>query len=436
MKGKDNPIKINDAFSQLVKQKLENLRVPVADDVWEGIEQQLMPQKKRRVAVWYLIAGGLAAGLALMLLIYPFNNQESNPGIAKRATIQHTKSNPKGATSKKQVLLSESKSKVEKVHTIISPKSKIEAEQLSEKIKSFTQSLNSEKTSFGLNGLNTAIDKKQNVENDPGTIKTETQFAVNDIIAENQTETVPIINSLPDLSDYPKDSVNEPEKRKKKNWLLAAAIGAGNNSSLTSPSGGGLVQSGYSASNDLINSDIKTSFANVLNVDDYTDIQHLPPVSFGALAAIPLNTRWSLESGLVYTYMESKFKKTTNPVYLGNLKLHYLGIPLNLRAKIWKTNDWNVYVAFGSMIEKGIRSVYTQDIDYGWSVYHTRVYSGIDGFQWSFNTGFGVNYLIQKKMSLFFEPKISYYFKNNQPMSSRTAQPFIIGLNGGIRFEL
>ena len=210
MKGKDNPIKINDAFSQLVKQKLENLRVPVADDVWEGIEQQLMPQKKRRVAVWYLIAGGLAAGLALMLLIYPFNNQESNPGIAKRATIQHTKSNPKGATSKKQVLLSESKSKVEKVHTIISPKSKIEAEQLSEKIKSFTQSLNSEKTSFGLNGLNTAIDKKQNVENDPGTIKTETQFAVNDIIAENQTETVPIINSLPDLSDYPKDSVNEP----------------------------------------------------------------------------------------------------------------------------------------------------------------------------------------------------------------------------------
>ena len=149
MKGKDNPIKINDAFSQMVKQKLENHQVPVADDVWEGIEQQLTPQRKRRVAVWYLIAGGVrcrtginAADFTRLLITNLIRS------LQNKKTIQHTELNPKAVTSGNPVLLSESKPKAEKVHTIISPKSKIEAEQLSEKIKSFTQSLNSEKTSF------------------------------------------------------------------------------------------------------------------------------------------------------------------------------------------------------------------------------------------------------------------------------------------------
>ncbi|MBP1664644.1 MAG: outer membrane protein beta-barrel domain, partial [Bacteroidetes bacterium] len=79
---------------------------------------------------------------------------------------------------------------------------------------------------------------------------------------------------------------------------------------------------------------------------------------------------------------------------------------------------------------------YKQDIDYTWSATQTKVYSRIEGLQWSLNTGLGVNYKIQKDLSLFFEPKMTFYLDNNQPMSARTENPLVIGLNGGLRIEL
>jgi len=61
--------------------------------------------------------------------------------------------------------------------------------------------------------------------------------------------------------------------------------------------------------------------------------------------------------------------------------------------------------------------------------------SNIEGIQWSVNGAVGVNYNIQRNFGIFFEPKISYFFDDNQPISARTAYPVVIGLMAGIRFQ-
>jgi len=72
---------------------------------------------------------------------------------------------------------------------------------------------------------------------------------------------------------------------------------------------------------------------------DYSEVTHLPPISFSIMAGFPLNKTWSIETGLMYTYMVSHFSKPGNVEYSGKLKLHYLGIPVRLKANVYQVID-------------------------------------------------------------------------------------------------
>jgi predicted porin len=87
------------------------------------------------------------------------------------------------------------------------------------------------------------------------------------------------------------------------------------------------------------------------------------------------------------------------------------------------------------MLEKGLLSHYSQNRYEGNVRINTVSDEKIDGLQWSLNTSFGVDYKLIKNYSIYLEPKVSYYLKNNQPMSARTENPLIIGFNAGIRYS-
>jgi len=86
-------------------------------------------------------------------------------------------------------------------------------------------------------------------------------------------------------------------------------------------------------------------------------------------------------------------------------------------------------------MEKGIRSVYVQNQFINNKSIMTTTSTNIDGIQWSVNGAVGTTYKIQQNIGLFFEPKISYYYKNNQPISARTEYPVVFGLSAGVRFQ-
>lgn len=169
--------------------------------------------------------------------------------------------------------------------------------------------------------------------------------------------------------------------------------------------------------------------------ENFSQVDCAPPLSFGITVRKHLNNRIALESGLVYTYLYTKLSQNRTISGRATLGLHYLGIPVNLVVNLWDNPNWNVYVSGGFMIEKGVRSVYHVEA-YSLDEQKSATYrSGIDGLQWSLNLSVGVSYRFYRDWSLYLEPRYSYYFDNNQPVSYRTENMTLIGVGAGVRFE-
>ena len=229
------------------------------------------------------------------------------------------------------------------------------------------------------------------------------------------------------------ETVKPEEKQQKHNnsLLLAAAFGSGGSASL-------------SGSNDMLFAEIgdrfmvnaETRYTQILTPNDFANKSFMEPVSFGLTIRKELNKNISFETGLMYTYLLSTFEENGFSHYDATLSLHYLGIPLNLIVPVWKNPKWEVYLSGGGMVEKGLRSVYIQNEYIGNQTITTDARTKIDGLQWSVNAALGGAYKIYRNIDLYFEPKFSYFFDNDQPLSARTDRPVVIGLTAGVRFRL
>ena len=167
-------------------------------------------------------------------------------------------------------------------------------------------------------------------------------------------------------------------------------------------------------------------------IEEITDVNTSVPVSFGITARKKINETIGIETGLLYTYLSSEFKIRGTEYSSGTLKLHYIGIPVNLIVNVWGKKLWSIYISGGGMVEKGLQSVYLKR---GYNINNSKEKNNIPGFQWSLNGSVGLSYNFYKYMSLYVEPSVSYYFDCNQPISKRTEVPFLFNLRTGIRYD-
>ena len=443
MSGTPKNIDEKDAFSQLIKEKLKNHQLPIDESIWKGIEQRMAPSRKRIIPLWYWISGSVAAVLALLFILKPFSDSELSPAMTEVKHIERimTDSTRQEITSQQPFVQATVPAAKEGIESYVENKS-----QSSRKIS--IQTLNTKKanTITAENRSNENVVAPTNVISDirgsqttakSGTNQKQTAgkpATENTTLQEKKTSTTTEISSLPDLSDYPEIPAETLKARKKQPVLIAAVVGLGG--TLISPVKDAPMFDSYMASPNLVKNEIATNYATVLNANDYSEAKHDPPLTVGVTLMKPLNRIFSLESGLVYTYLKSDYFRPGSTNYRGVLQLHYLGVPLNVRAKLIDQSKWDLYLSAGGMLEKGLRSIYVQEINYEQITTNTTVKSGIEGVQWSVNGALGVDYKIRKNLSLFIEPKLTYYLLNNQPRSARTEQPLTIGLNGGLRIEL
>jgi hypothetical protein len=110
-------------------------------------------------------------------------------------------------------------------------------------------------------------------------------------------------------------------------------------------------------------------------------------------------------------------------------------LPVRVVYDFLNNNKWSFYAAAGGMVEKGLWSVYVQNQNNPNSVITTTVSDKINGWQYSVNTSVGGAYNIYKNAAIYFEPKLSYYFDNNQPISIRTVTNVVVGFEGGLRYK-
>ena len=155
--------------------------------------------------------------------------------------------------------------------------------------------------------------------------------------------------------------------------------------------------------------------------DQITSIEHKQPISFGFSLRKDLAKGFSLETGLTYTYLASD-------VVLGNdaveteQKLHYLGIPLRVNWTFLDLKSFTLYVSAGGMVEKCI---------YGKLGNEKQT---VKPLQLSAMGAVGAQYNVSKKVGIYFEPGLSYYFDDGSTVQTiRKERPCTFTLQAGVR---
>jgi hypothetical protein len=401
-----------DKFEDVIKKKLRNYSLPVEDDSWREIEKRLEASPRKK-ALWPWISGvAVAASILLIWLIFPFNKQI----IYHETAVQlpdYEETITESVSEGENPLLVESPSvPVKPVYRRQSP------QERSEKIPVFPD--------FDVTEVE---EKLPEVEKEP-------------LIAENsgEKEMKQEEKTVKNFSLWEEDDLSGLPRKlsayKKKEKSLGLHAGSGSKL---------LAMNSNFNSSGAFSSDLRTGFisqnapsgleSEMLTPDDFTQITHYPPLSFGLTLRKELSNHLSVESGLVYSYLRSKFKNKF-PVQDAKLELHYLGIPVNLVANLFsgKYSKWNVYVSAGGMGEKGLLSHYVQNKYDGNLAITTFSDEKIDGMQWSVNAAIGIDYKVIKNYSIYLEPKMTYYLDNNQPYNARIEHPWMFGVNAGLRY--
>ena len=163
---------------------------------------------------------------------------------------------------------------------------------------------------------------------------------------------------------------------------------------------------------------------------------HHQPIRVGLSLRYAISPRWSLLTGINYSYLQSDFSSYNNRTSTDRKqKLHYIGIPVNLSYTLWQKKKFNLYLIAGAQAEKlvkGQTETTTTQHNQSTTSNTENVHENKPVF--STNTSLGVEYQLGKFIGLFAEPGVSYYFKNGSGIeSSYTEKPFNFNFNLGVR---
>jgi hypothetical protein len=388
-------------FDDVIKNKVENYSLPVDNNSWSEIEKRLNAKLRKRVLRISISGMAAAAAIAAVWLIIPFNNKQIiyYDTTAEQQVPYHEKGIKENVFEGKNDFFS--KPPVSKIKSVLSRKEK-----------------NDELTAVSdLSDYNVIV-------------QTNETCPVDSFEKEGKKELISLLEK-----NGEKTAIKHYIQKKKKSNSLSILAGSGsflamNNTSVPPYSSGLRVENISMKAPSYLREDM-------LTLSDFEEITHFLPLSFGVNFRKQISDYLFIESGLTYTYLYSKFKNKF-PKHDAKLELHYLGIPVNLVVPIYRNKyfKWNVYTSVGGMVEKGLMSHYRQN-EYGSEsgiAISTMSNEKIDGLQWSVHAVLGIDYKIVKNYSIYFEPEISYYLHNNQPVSARTEHPLIIGINAGVRY--
>ena len=159
------------------------------------------------------------------------------------------------------------------------------------------------------------------------------------------------------------------------------------------------------------------------------------PVIAGIGLRLHLNDVLSVGTGIDYSLLTRSFEgryieglSVQNGDF--NHTLQYIGIPIDFFVKLVDKNDITLYSVVGTEAEKAVSNKYR--------LLGTDVVVGdrVNGLQWSVGAGLGLEINVSRRVGIFAEPSVKYYFNCDQPKNLRTDKPFQMILRAGVRFDL
>ena len=161
--------------------------------------------------------------------------------------------------------------------------------------------------------------------------------------------------------------------------------------------------------------------ANSLYPDAVSNYTHDLPLSLGLSVRLDLTPRLALESGLEYTYLHSVEESVAGRL---DQRLHFVGIPLRLNARLWSRDGWDLYAGVGGKVEKCVAASLGKI-----QCEEPRLQGTAEAFG-------GIQYRLGSRVHLYFQPELSYYFTRTDLITYRTEHPLGLSLHAGLRFDL
>lgn len=383
-------------FDQMLRNRLEGVIEP-APDVWEGISRGLA-RRHRRVILRRFATGAVAAaaGLAVAFLVFrgPQDTRQVTAPIRTAQAVQ-------------PVLPQET------------PDAPVpEVAPIATQIAQFTKHQVTAQASVP---KPVVPETTQDIPVQPSAVTTEPAAPVTP-----QEETTPVtpVSEGPQLTqdDLPADFWQEETPRHKTHTSQLSIL-----SNLTTVASDGDLM--YKAS--PMHSSSQTGTRATSSVEPVSGSpKFFSPLSLGLQVAVPVTDRFTLFSGLTYSYLVSQYDMLVDKVrYDGAYnQLHYVGIPLTMSWHFVQTPSFGFYALAGGAVEKCVAQRYV--------FASNTLREKVGGLQWSARVGLGAEYWFVPRLGLYFDPSLVYFFDNQQPLSIRTQQPLQARFEVGLRFKL
>ena len=180
---------------------------------------------------------------------------------------------------------------------------------------------------------------------------------------------------------------------------------------------------------------------NTINrdIETKTEYEHHLPIRIGLSVAYALTDRLSISSGLTYTRLSSDIKDASRESkYIGEQRLHYVGIPVNVSYKVASFRWLGLYGTAGVLAEKCVSGT----TDEGYVENNTMKYTNTQDIsskplQMSVNAGVGIQFDFIDNVGIYAEPGLSYYFDDGSALQTiYKEKPLNFNLNVGVRFKL
>ncbi len=166
--------------------------------------------------------------------------------------------------------------------------------------------------------------------------------------------------------------------------------------------------------------------------------RHYMPLTIGLSLNYGLSSRWSVESGIRYTFLRSDFMRESEIEKTEiNQRIHYIGIPLKFNYRIFGNNRFSIYGQGGAALDIPVNG--TQSImkwEQGWNMPEFDRTTISAPMQWSIEGGVGLQYHLTPSISIYTEPSFRYYFNPGTDIKTiRQDKPFEFTIPIGIRLN-
>ena len=170
-----------------------------------------------------------------------------------------------------------------------------------------------------------------------------------------------------------------------------------------------------------------------------SDRRFYQPVALGLSFARDIGQRLYVQSGLEYSCLISELVSGSESTHYDTRQsVHMLGVPLGLGVHLLDNQLFELNLSAGGMLEKALyaRSV-TRFVLEGKEPVSTSERLGDDPLYWSVNASVSALYKISDKLGIYFEPGLSYHFRNGSFVETiYSARPLNLQITLGLRFTL